>query len=230
MRNSPAKRARILQAAAELFIEHGVEGTTLAMVAKATAAAIGSITHFFGGKRQLAAAVLEGVAKPLIANADAALRGHGANVSTAITALLSVCATWAEAYPHHRRLIAVLGACTPKPDQILMEGIEPRLARVLAIWAEPLIQKNRVERLSPAQLYAVILAPMMTIAFATEPQTGSGESPADWVQILSRAALSAISPPVRQFRRHLPEGSKNGEPRPSKAYVKRRDERGDRLL
>jgi AcrR family transcriptional regulator len=53
MRNSSAKRDRILQTAAALFIEHGFDGTTLAMVAKASGAAVGSITHFFRDKAQL---------------------------------------------------------------------------------------------------------------------------------------------------------------------------------
>ena len=62
---SVAKRDHIMKTAAVLFVEHGFEHTTLAMVAKASGAAIGSITHFFGDKSELAAAVLEDVARPL---------------------------------------------------------------------------------------------------------------------------------------------------------------------
>ena len=63
---SVIKRDRILKTATTLFIEHGCEHTTFAMVAKASGAAIGSITHFFGDKSGLAAAVLEDVASPLV--------------------------------------------------------------------------------------------------------------------------------------------------------------------
>ena len=54
-----AERADALQVLAELFREHGYEGTSLSLITKATGLGKGSLYHFFpGGKEEMATAVL----------------------------------------------------------------------------------------------------------------------------------------------------------------------------
>jgi AcrR family transcriptional regulator len=108
MRDSRAKKARILEAAAGLFVEHGFEATTFLMVSKNSGAAIGSIMHFFGDKAGLAAHVYDDVVIKLAADARAALGGHGDEVEAAVRAVISACLGWEKKFPNHRRLIGML--------------------------------------------------------------------------------------------------------------------------
>src|ERR1700688_1587073 len=104
----PDRRNRILKAAAALFFEHGFDGTTLIEVSKASRAAVGSITHFFGDKSALAAYVHDDLLGDLAADAETALGGHGTDVEAAIRALVAACLGWKEKFPPHRRLIRML--------------------------------------------------------------------------------------------------------------------------
>src|SRR5437870_8357416 len=108
MRDSRAKKARILEAAGGLFVEHGFEATTFLMVSKKSGAAIGSIMHFFGDKAGLAAHVYDEVVSKLAADARAALRGHADDVEAAVRAVISACLDWDKKFPNHRRLIGML--------------------------------------------------------------------------------------------------------------------------
>jgi AcrR family transcriptional regulator len=200
MRDNRAKRERILKAAADLFIEHGFEGTTFIKVSAASGAAVGSITHFFGDKGELGACVYDGVVDDLAADAKTALRGHGNNVEAAIRALLAACLSWDEKFPHHRRLIRMLEIYALTSDR--SRTVEPpdSLPKVLDEWASPLARKHIVPPLSPSQLYAVILAPAMC---AVTPAAASAAadvraSSIDWLTVLTRAATEALAAPRKK--------------------------------
>lgn len=197
MRDSAAKRRRILQAAAALLAEQGFDGMTFAEVSKASGAAVGSIMHFFVDKAGLAAAVADDLASRLVADAERALRAaHGQDVAAAISALLSAALHWPRKFPGHQRLIGMIAAFTPA-----QAGIEQRLGQVLADWAEPLIRMGAVAPLSPTQLYAVILAPAICAAAPVAPAGAKRQGPSiEWRQILTSAALTAITPDTKSKR------------------------------
>jgi AcrR family transcriptional regulator len=149
--------------------------------------------HFFGDKAGLAAAVTEDLACRLAADAEKALQAaHGQDVAAAVGALLSAALHWPRRFPGHQRLIGSIAAFTPQPAQA---GIEQRLERILTDWAEPLIRMGAVAPLSPTQLYAVVLAPAISAAAPAAPAGAKGQGPAiEWLQILTAAALAAITP------------------------------------
>ncbi len=210
MRDNHAKRKRILKAAAALFIEHGFDGTSFIKMSKESRAAIGSITHFFGDKGELAAWVYVDVVGDLAADARAALRGHGNNVEPAIRALLSACLTWDEKFPHHRRLISMLEVYALTSDRSRTDQPQDSLPKVLDEWANPLTRKGIVAPLSPSQLYAVILAPAMC---AATPAVGSSSDvraiSIDWLTVLTNAALRALAPPKKKPRPPTPASPKD---------------------
>lgn len=193
MRDSAAKRRRILQAAGALLAEQGFDGMTLAEVSKASGAAVGSIVHFFVDKAGLAAAVGDDLVSQLVADAERALHAaYGQDVAAAIGALLSAALYWPRKFPRHQRLIGMIAAFTP---QSAHAGIEQRLGKVLANWAEPLIGIGAVAPLSPTQFYAIALAPAIC-AEAPAAREGAKREGAsvEWLQILTAAALAAIAP------------------------------------
>jgi AcrR family transcriptional regulator len=195
MKHYNKKCQRILQAATELFLDHGVDGTTLAMVGKASKTVVGTVRHFFGKKSQLAASVYDHMAGRLTEDARAALDSRDTDVAAAIRALLSACLKWPVNFPHYRRLIGMLDVYPSTKAQIRTDRVPERLAKVLGDWAGEL-ESNRIARLSPSELYAVVLAPAMC---ATTPVIGppsdNDESSVEWLEVLTAAALTAITPP-----------------------------------
>ncbi|MFZ0693435.1 MAG: hypothetical protein WAN51_04670, partial [Alphaproteobacteria bacterium] len=80
-------------------------------------------------------------------------------------------------------------------EQSRTVGLQDRLAKVLAEWANKLGPK-RVARLSPSQLYAVVLAPAMcATAPVASPPSDEHEDAIEWLTVLTVAALTAITPP-----------------------------------
>ncbi|MCB1016940.1 MAG: TetR/AcrR family transcriptional regulator [Acidimicrobiales bacterium] len=68
---SPAQR-RTLDAALELFAEHGVGGTSLAMIADAVGVTKAAVYHQFSTKEAILLAVIDVQTQPLVAALDAA--------------------------------------------------------------------------------------------------------------------------------------------------------------
>ena len=226
---SAIKRDRILKTATALFIEHGCEHTTFAMVAKASGAAIGSITHFFGDKSGLAAAVLEDVARPLVANAEAALHAHPKDVQAAIHALLSACLDWAAGHPEYPRLIAQLEANLWKREARLSQLGRHGVTAALAKWAEPLLARQRIAPLSPAQLYAIVMAPILD-TFASVPGQIADENALQWLQTLTEAATAALAGPVRRSKPGQPDRRRMEVEKPAPALKDAAGRQGSFLL
>jgi AcrR family transcriptional regulator len=183
-----------LRVAADLFLVHGVEGTTLAMVAKESQTVIGTVRHFFGTKSQLAGSVYDDLADRLATDAKAALGNHGDDVSAAVRALLSACLKWPVKFAHYRKLIGMLEAYPSTKAHIRTDRLPARLGKVLAEWMETL-EPNRIRGLSPTQLYAVLLAPALCDSrLAAEPVRNGDEGSISWFDVLTIAALAAITP------------------------------------
>ncbi len=82
-----AERADTLPALAEVFREHGYEGTSLSLISHATGLGKGSLYHFFpGGKEEMASAVLAEIATWFGTNVFAPLEDaeESAQASTAM--------------------------------------------------------------------------------------------------------------------------------------------------
>lgn len=73
----PDTATALLDAATELFAEHGYAGTSIRMITGAAGANLAAVTYHFGTKRALYGAVLERVFGPLAADAAAALSSGG---------------------------------------------------------------------------------------------------------------------------------------------------------
>lgn len=195
-RDSPGKQAQILSAAARLFAESGFDGTTLAMVGTASGAAVGSIAHYFGDKPGLAAAVYADAAGDLAARIVAALNTHGTDMTAAIRALLRACYGWAVERPYRPRALAVLAGPVHSQRPHWTELLEPRLAAALATWAAPLVAADVMVPRTPAQFYALVVAPALhVILAATDPLNADDPSTAAWISALTTAALAGLRPP-----------------------------------
>src|SRR5215472_2546453 len=78
---------------------------TFKTVAKRAGAAVGSFTHFYKMKQTLAAAVAKDLIDKLVADIEAALTGHDADVGRAVRAIVEACSKWPEKFRHYRALV-----------------------------------------------------------------------------------------------------------------------------
>jgi AcrR family transcriptional regulator len=190
--------AKILNAAAVLFAANGFEATTFVMIGHASGTKLGSITHSFGDKAELARIVYTNAMDRLASAVARALDRHPLNVPVTITDLISACFSWAENQPADISLVRTLHQYAG-PDEVI--GTRAHLQPLIADWAEPLIRAELMRPLVPAQLYAVIITPALAGAIASVARLDEQGAPEiEWVSVLSAAALAAVLP--QQSRPH----------------------------
>lgn len=188
---SLVRQQKILKAARELLVEDGYERMTFVKVSKRSRSAIGSILHFYKTKRDLAAAVADEIIDAISAEARAALNDHGGNVERAVRALIGAASLWPEKFPQHRRLIGYLDVGAASGES--RGHLETRLRLILTDWSEPLIHLGAIGSLSRAQLYAVVLAPVLSGGTA-DPTAGGNTQGVEWSELLADFAVRAMKP------------------------------------
>lgn len=222
MADGEATKRKILEAAAALFVEQGFEGTTLGKVAKRADGAVGSIQHAFPKKAKLAAAVYDDVVSELIAGCEAALNGQGRDLQAAVRALLRACLVWGKKARARRHLLVLLEANVSIRTMTAAGGLQTRMEKVLASWADPLIKVERVVPMSPAQMFAVMLAPVLSIVGSEE--FDDAFKPAEWVNRLTEFALSAVTPHGLKPEAPGPAGSSKVSSKPASARRQEEDQ------
>ncbi|MBI4236673.1 MAG: TetR/AcrR family transcriptional regulator [Chloroflexi bacterium] len=97
-------RERILDAAAEVFADHGYHGASVDQIARASASSKGAIYFHFPGKRQVFFALVQRFADQLLRDLETATAGPPSGAAQAEAAIRGVLRTFAR----HRRLAKVL--------------------------------------------------------------------------------------------------------------------------
>ena len=110
---SAGRRQEILKAAQALLIQQGYERMTIKAVAERAGAAAGSITHAYKTKDALATAVAKDLIDKLVADADAALKGHDTDVDWAVRTVIRACSEWPEKFRHYSALIGYVELAGP---------------------------------------------------------------------------------------------------------------------
>ncbi|MDR3517508.1 MAG: TetR/AcrR family transcriptional regulator [Azospirillaceae bacterium] len=211
---SAAKRAAIEDSAAVLFAAHGYEQTSLQAVAKAAGAAMGSLSHYFGGKATLAARVYAAAADRLIASIEAVPRPRRSTPSDTVREVVKACLDWEIAYPRDRKLISALAPQVVETVPPSIPLVEIRLGAILATWVRPFVDAHKMRPLTPWQLYALMIAPALCVVDSGPAGPGDeGDSdPADWLGCLTDAALAGVAlPPASSVKTKC---SKRATPRP----------------
>jgi hypothetical protein len=151
------------------------------------------------------AALAEEMIEAVAAQAQATLQGHDHDVEKAIRSLLTASSEWPQKFSQYRRLTGYLEVGRLLAHGARAEGLQPRLEKLLAAWARPLVPLGRVAALSSAELYAVILAP--AVCDTTCPVSlAPGKSGGDWLEFLSSAAVNAIVPPKKKRKPKTEQG------------------------
>ena len=197
--NSTERKASILNAAAKVFVAQGFEPATLTTIAQASGAAIGSITHFFNDKVGLGEAVRDAAMARLAALVAKALESPGHNVTASLHAAVTGYLHWAREHPADVRVLQELASVKSKRHR--PGAVHQRLLDALARWAAPHIQTRTLPPISPAGLYAIILAPVASLALASvdgnNEEISEPVQSMDWPGVLAHGAVEALRFPAR---------------------------------
>ena len=174
----------------------GTNKPTSGTVAQASGAVIGSISHYFGTKGELAAIVYTAAAGRLIASVEEAIRDQRNTRDYAVRQLINACHVWNVTYPTDRKVIAALAPHVVEPAGPSIPSLEIRLRAILTAWAKPLVDTHQMRPLSPGQLYAVVLAPVMCGVTSDAPGSSdqNANDPLDWPGLLANTAIAGITP------------------------------------
>jgi AcrR family transcriptional regulator len=91
---SPSRRERILAAALEVFLEHGLAGAPVEEICGRSGASVGSVYHHFGSKEGLAGAVYEAALSGYQSSFLAALEEHPADAEAGVRAMVAAHLRW----------------------------------------------------------------------------------------------------------------------------------------
>jgi AcrR family transcriptional regulator len=196
-RNTPKRKQEILAGAASVFASHGYEAATLRMVEEVSGAAIGSLVHHYGDKAGLAHAVYGAAADSLVEVVKGALSRTSLDVPSAIGALLAACDAWTQRDKQSCRLLRLL-APSAIPALTACKPVEHQLAAVLSVWVSDHPQRDRMRKLSHAELYALVLAPVRSFRI----DHGAGAGVAKRLEPLVDAALAGLLTPDAGLRKH----------------------------
>lgn len=189
-RDSPAKRNLMIEAAIRLFAERGFEGAEIKVIARASGAAIGSVTHFLGKKPSVAAKVYDIVSTDLLSVIQLGLERGGRYLDRSIPDVIRDCYDWRVANPDR---VAVLGnlrpiVCPPGGGAV---SIEDQLEQALGLFMKGFIDRDQATPFTPRQFYALILAPVMCASI--HPSDDVPDNGELWIERLGQVALAAVA-------------------------------------
>ena len=212
MPSSEERKLLILKAATRLFARQGYDATTLAQIAKASGASVGSIVNFFLDKPHLALRVRDSALAHLAAVVGTALHRPHRDVGRAAAAAIGAYFDWVNSNPEMAILVQDLGVSRAEQGGGLTAAA--CLLPVFEAWAAGVQGTGRLLGSEPRYLVAVILGPAMTLVAAQAAQQQDDLCQSRCVADFARAAASALR-----------AGSKDGKS-PKRANTKRGSEAG----
>jgi AcrR family transcriptional regulator len=187
-----ARRRQILDAALPLFLRHGIAGTTLEQIRRASGASTGSIYHLFGSKQSIAAAVY----------VDALTRYHEQFLSAlwaderaqaGIRAVVRFHLRWCRENAEIARFLF-----TVREPEVLATAAErlgpenERFLKNVGSWWRLQAHHGALRRMTPEQSYALWIGPAMELV--RNWLTRGGDPPSDEdAEVLSAAAWRALA-------------------------------------
>ena len=146
----------------------------------------------------MAEAVRDAAMARLVTLVSKALESPGPNVTASLHAAVMGYLHWARDHPADVRVLQELASVRSKRHR--PGAVHQLLLDALARWAAPHIQTRILPPMSPAGLYAIILAPVASLALASADSNGEGISepvqPMDWPGVLAHGAMEALRFPA----------------------------------
>lgn len=173
-----------------MFAERGYDRTEIKAIARASGAAVGSITHFLGPKPSLAAKVYEAVSADLLVVIQRGFERGGGYLDRAVPNVIADCYKWRVTNPGRAAVIANQRpiVCPPGGKAVPVEYL---LAEALGIFMKDVVDRSQAVAFTPSQYYALILAPVMSAGIhPADPVIHASEL---WMERLGQMALATLA-------------------------------------
>ena len=170
--DEPAVRARLVEAAAQLFAEKGYRGASVRQIADAASVTPAMVAYYFNGKLGLLEEVLDSVFTRLLSRTvelTEASRSGGSTLETFIDIYLK--ALTAEPWIPHFLVREVLSENTPVRERFV-ERFASRAAQVVPALMQEQIDAGRLRRDLDPQLAVLSLIGMCIFPLIAEPVVG----------------------------------------------------------
>lgn len=187
-------RLRLLQAAAQVFLRHGVEGASMDLVRQEAGVSNGSLYHHFPTKAQLADALYAEALRELHAALLQPLAGR-ASARTVVRAMVRLFIEWVESHPVQARLLHELrrgGALPDAPAEWQRANADGFAA--LREWVERRTEAGEMRAMPFPVWTAVVFSPC--IALTPHWVAGAAPVPARVRAALEHAAWASVAPGV----------------------------------
>ena len=208
--DSSEKQARILDAAEALFMRHGYEATSLAMLKDACGMSAGSIVHFIGEKPAIARAVHGRLRDRIVGEiAAAADRPADEPIPMAVARVIDAAAQTLARTPGALGLVEALES-HPLSSDPFGDRLVARLADVL-VRAPCLASGVDASAATSVRLFAVVLAPLFAKErlMAVEPDSDATPAASGAPDYLVSMALAGLDSHCRA----TPDARKQGNGR-----------------
>jgi len=182
------RRQDILDAALEVFLEHGFDSATMSAIRERSGASTGSIYHFFGSKAEMAAALLQAATSEWSLHSQAL--GMSDDAEQAVKASVSGFLQWGQQNP---RLFAFMDDMLARsrfsvgfePAAVLLDKGRQAAAAAYARW----VSEKRVRDLPWDVAYALIMGP----AYAVLRNSAGARIPEENIAELARSAWLSVA-------------------------------------
>jgi AcrR family transcriptional regulator len=191
--DSSSTKARVLDAAAKVFLQHGFATTSMDLVRQEAGVSNGSLYHHFPSKAQLADALYAHTLRDFHVALMSPIRGR-ASAQTAVKGMLRAYMDWVERNPQGARLLHELkrsGALAGSPgewEQANAEGFN-----ALREWVQAKTEAGELRPMPFTVWMAVVFSPAISLTphwAAQEPPT----VPPKVRAALEHAAWAAVAP------------------------------------
>jgi AcrR family transcriptional regulator len=157
--NGQARRAAIIEAASQRFLDQGVTATTLKQIEEASGASNGSLFHHFGSKEALAGAVYADFARQHQRLFLDELARHE-DAESAVKGIVRMHLAWCADNPGMARFLVTVSepAVLAAAEAELTEGNQ-RFSAAVRNWWRPHVHYGSLRPLNAAQSLALWLGP-----------------------------------------------------------------------
>lgn len=187
-------RTRVLEAAARLFAERGLEAVSIQDIRDASGVSNGSIFHHFGSKNGVALHVYLEERRAYWDHAITAVEAHAGGPIDALGAAVRATLAYQEAHPErHNFMIECASSTWTRAHAEPVQALNAEFTKRFLAWGAPHAMAGRLRPIDPQLIAALVFGPSQWLARSW--LTGlTVEPPTHYADMLVELVVRALRP------------------------------------
>lgn len=158
-------RARVLEAAARLFAERGLEAVSIQDIRDASGVSNGSIFHHFGSKNGVALHVYLEERRAYWEHAIAAVEAHDGDPVDALGAAVRATLAYQQEHPErHNFMIECASSTWTRAHAAPVQALNAEFTQRFIAWGTPHVMAGRLRPIDPQLVAALVFGPSQWLA------------------------------------------------------------------